>query len=71
MFNRFIRPSKLGERNYQGLANRIILPESGPLERTGSVRKRQRLGGMLNYYYRGGGINKVRQRFLNTTQLIS
>jgi putative transposase len=40
------------ERNHQGLANRIIFPETGLLERTGSVQRRQRLGGMLNYYYR-------------------
>jgi len=40
------------ERNHQGLANRIILPETGSSKSTGSVQKRQRLGGMLNYYYR-------------------
>jgi putative transposase len=40
------------ERNHQGLANRIILPERGSSKSTGSVQKRQRLGGMLNYYYR-------------------
>jgi transposase InsO family protein len=40
------------ERNHQGLANRIILPETGPLESAGSVQKPQRLGGMLNNYYR-------------------
>jgi putative transposase len=40
------------ERNHQGLANRIILPETNSLESTGSVQRRQRLGGMLNYYYR-------------------
>jgi hypothetical protein len=38
------------ERNHQGLANQLISPEAGHL---GSARevKRQRLGGMLNYYY--------------------
>jgi putative transposase len=40
------------ERNHQGLANRIILPETGSSKSAGSVQKRQRLGGMLNYYYR-------------------
>ena len=40
------------ERNHQGLANRIILPETSHLGASGSVPKRQRLGGMLNYYYR-------------------
>jgi transposase InsO family protein len=40
-----------GERNHQGIGNELIQP----LERAegqGSVRRRQRIGGMLNYYYR-------------------
>jgi putative transposase len=41
-----------GERNHQGLANRLISPEPGHLGNTGEVQRRQRLGGMLNYYYR-------------------
>jgi putative transposase len=40
------------ERNHQGLANRLISPEPGPLGKAGVVQRRQRLGGMLNYYYR-------------------
>jgi putative transposase len=40
------------ERNHQGLANRLILPEAGHLGNTGTIQRRQRLGGMLNYYYR-------------------
>jgi transposase InsO family protein len=40
------------ERNHQGLANRLILPEASQVGSTGSVQRRQRLGGMLNYYYR-------------------
>jgi len=40
------------ERNHQGLANRLISPESGHLGNAGMVQRRQRLGGMLNYYYR-------------------
>jgi transposase InsO family protein len=40
------------ERNHQGLANRIISPEAGHLGNEGEVQRRQRLGGMLNYYYR-------------------
>src|SRR5215472_14328166 len=40
------------ERNHQGLANRLINPEVGHLGNTGVVQRRQRLGGMLNYYYR-------------------
>jgi hypothetical protein len=39
------------ERNHQGLENELI----EPLDRSdvvGPVRRRQRMGGMLNYYYR-------------------
>jgi hypothetical protein len=41
-----------GERNHQGLGNRLIEagPEVGCV--TGSVASRERLGGMLRYYYR-------------------
>src|ERR1700721_4464439 len=41
-----------GERNHQGLGNRLISPEPGHLGGTGEVQRRRRLGGMLNYYYR-------------------
>ena len=40
------------ERNHQGLGNRLIMPSSCPLPATGDIRRTQRLGGMLNYYYR-------------------
>jgi len=40
------------ERNHQGLANQLISPEVGHLDNTGKVQRRQRLGGLLNYYYR-------------------
>src|SRR5258708_30233115 len=36
----------------QGLANQLISPEPGHLGNAGDVQRRQRLGGMLNYYYR-------------------
>lgn len=40
-----------GERNHQGIGNELI--ERPPLQRTtGPVRRRQRLGGVLSYYYR-------------------
>jgi transposase len=41
-----------GERNHQRMANRILEPgeEVGQLQ--GKIRCRQRLGGMLRYYYR-------------------
>ena len=37
------------ERNHQGLGNRLIVPIEETAE---TVQRRQRLGGMLNYYYR-------------------
>jgi putative transposase len=39
------------ERNHQGLGNELI---EGPavVQRVGRVRRQQRLGGLLNYYYR-------------------
>src|SRR5918994_1087837 len=40
------------ERNHQGLDNRLIVPPSAEPKRTGAIQRRQRLGGMLNYYYR-------------------
>jgi len=40
------------ERNHQGLGNRLITPPAGYLVTAGPVQRRQRLGGMLNYYYR-------------------
>jgi putative transposase len=40
------------ERHHQGLANRLIQPEPSHLGNTGAVQRRERLGGMLNYYYR-------------------
>ena len=40
------------ERNHQGLANQLISPDAGHLGSAGEVQSRQRLGGMLNYYYR-------------------
>src|SRR6516162_3034838 len=40
------------ERNHQGLDNRLIIRSETAVARNGTVRKRQRLGGMLNYYYR-------------------
>jgi putative transposase len=41
------------ERNHQGLGNRLIMvPESEMSILQGSIRRRSRLGGMLNYYYR-------------------
>jgi transposase InsO family protein len=40
------------ERNHQGLGNRLIEPGAEVGSTTGTVARRQRLGGLLNYYYR-------------------
>jgi putative transposase len=40
------------ERNHQGLDNQLIAPEPGMGSRSGQVRRRKRLGGLLSYYYR-------------------
>lgn len=40
------------ERNHQGLANRLIMPDQSDAGHRGPIRRRERLGGMLNYYYR-------------------
>jgi putative transposase len=40
------------ERNHQGLDNRLIIPKDPTNATIGRVRKRERLGGMLNYYFR-------------------
>jgi putative transposase len=40
------------ERNHQGLHNPRITPESGMGNYSGQVKRRERLGGRLRYYYR-------------------
>jgi putative transposase len=40
------------ERNHQGLGNQLIMPDTHLATFGGPVRRRERLGGMLNYYYR-------------------
>ena len=39
------------ERNHQGLANELIAPPAVQKPRV-AVRRRQRVGGILSYYYR-------------------
>ena len=42
-----------GERTQQGLGNRLIEPANTNVEAPhGPVRRRERLGGMLSFYYR-------------------
>jgi transposase InsO family protein len=40
------------ERNHQELSNRPIMPEPGIESRSGRIARRDRLGGLLSYYYR-------------------
>ncbi len=40
------------ERNHQGLGNRLIDPQHKIGSLAGSVACRERLGGVLRYYYR-------------------
>ena len=40
------------ERNHQGLDNRLIESDESAGEKAGEVSCRERLGGMLSYYYR-------------------
>ena len=40
------------ERNHQGLDNARICPDPGHAVIEGRVHRRERLGGLLNYYYR-------------------
>ena len=41
-----------GERNHQGLDNQLIESLRTDTLTKGAVRRRERLGGMLSYYYR-------------------
>jgi putative transposase len=40
------------ERNHQGLENRLITPVKAKIHTEGRIERRERLGGLLNYYYR-------------------
>ena len=40
------------ERNHQELGNRLIISDGAGIGRDGTILCRDRLGGMLNYYYR-------------------
>ncbi len=42
----------LTERNHQGMGNRLLIPGSEVGEKVGEVICRERLGGLLRYYYR-------------------
>jgi hypothetical protein len=40
------------ERNHQGLANRLLTAPSAPMNEAMPIVRRERLGGILNFYYR-------------------
>ena len=40
------------ERNHQGIENKLICPDPTHVRKGGAVKRRERLGGLLNYYYR-------------------
>jgi len=40
------------ERNHQGLDNRLITPMEKTIDTAATIERRQRLGGLLNYYHR-------------------
>jgi hypothetical protein len=40
------------ERNDQGLDNQLIIPDDSHAGNRGRLSRHERLGGMLNYYYR-------------------
>lgn len=40
------------ERNHQGIANKLICPDPILVSKDGAVKRRERLGRLLNYYYR-------------------
>ena len=40
------------ERNHQDLENQLITPMKGTVNTEGRIERRERLGGLLNYYYR-------------------
>jgi transposase InsO family protein len=43
------------ERNHQGLDNKLICPNPKLVREGGEVKRSERLGGLLNYYYRTAG----------------
>jgi hypothetical protein len=42
----------LKQREVQGLDNKLICPDPTPPREGGEVKQRERLGGLLKYYYR-------------------
>jgi len=44
------------ERNHQGLDNRLVIPMKRTVNTRGRIQRRQRLGGLLNYYCKAASI---------------
>ena len=40
------------ERNHQGIGNELIDDQRGRINMTGGIERQERLGGILNYYYK-------------------
>ena len=40
------------ERNHQGMENNLLFPDERAQDKTGKIARDERLGGLLNYYYR-------------------
>jgi hypothetical protein len=40
------------ERNHQGLGNRLIIPINATINSEGRIERRERLSGLMNYYYK-------------------
>ena len=56
------------EGNHQGLDNRLVIPMKRTVNTGGRIQRRQRLGGLLNYYCRAAQIILPRYRHLNWLQ---
>jgi hypothetical protein len=41
-----------GERNHQGVGNQLLVPLADTGRSDGEIQQRERLGGMLRFYYR-------------------
>ena len=40
------------ERNHQAIDNKLIDDQRGRINMTGGIERRERVGGILNYYYK-------------------
>ena len=43
------------ERNHQSFENRRLFPEKSPAPEHGEITSKERLGGLLKFYYRQAG----------------